>query len=52
VATTVRLRVARRSAVTRALRTQSRAIALRVSATDNAGNARTFTQRVRAPRRR
>jgi hypothetical protein len=52
VATTVRLRAAKRSAVTRALRTQARAIALRVSATDNSGNARTFTQRVRAPRRR
>jgi len=48
--TVIRLRVKNRTAVARALRAGPRTVALRVTAVDASGNARTLTQSVRAKR--
>lgn len=49
--TVIRLRATNPAAVKRALRRHPRTVALRVSAIDASGNARTFTDSVRAKRR-
>jgi hypothetical protein len=49
--TVIRLRADNPRAVARALRTRSRTVAVRLTATDASGNARTLTNNVRAKRR-